>query len=193
MRLPGMSVRLVDRLRTLLRVRLFTKILVANSVLVMLAALAGVLAGAHLATGGERRALAVAVPVILAGIALTILVNAIILRLALHPLHQLERAAERVREGELAVRAPRSALADRDLARLAEAFNDALGQRIYDTISAEAWAQWIEHSKKIVNEYRLDLTQKKAHEVLKEQCEQFLFGDGGSLPPDYVPETGHNH
>jgi Fe-S cluster biosynthesis and repair protein YggX len=48
--------------------------------------------------------------------------------------------------------------------------------------------QWIEHSKKIVNEYRLDLTQKKAHEVLKEQCEAFLFGDGGTLPAEYVPE-----
>jgi Fe-S cluster biosynthesis and repair protein YggX len=67
-------------------------------------------------------------------------------------------------------------------------FNDALGQRIYDTVSAQAWSLWIEHSKKIVNEYRLDLTQKKAHEVLKEQCEAFLFGDGGIVPPDYVPE-----
>ena len=67
-------------------------------------------------------------------------------------------------------------------------FSDALGQRIHDGISAQAWQQWIEHSKKIVNEYRLDLTQKKAHDVLKEQCEAFLFGDGGSLPPDYVPE-----
>jgi Fe-S cluster biosynthesis and repair protein YggX len=67
-------------------------------------------------------------------------------------------------------------------------FNDALGQRIYDTVSAQAWTLWIEHSKKIVNEYRLDLTQKKAHEVLKEQCEAFLFGDGGIVPPDYVPE-----
>jgi Fe-S cluster biosynthesis and repair protein YggX len=72
-------------------------------------------------------------------------------------------------------------------------FNDALGQRIFDTVSAEAWRQWIEHSKKIVNEYRLDLTQKKAHEVLKEQCEQFLFGDGGMLPPEYVPEAPDKH
>jgi Fe-S cluster biosynthesis and repair protein YggX len=67
-------------------------------------------------------------------------------------------------------------------------FNDALGQRIYETISAEAWQQWIEHSKRIVNEYRLDLTQKKAHDVLKEQCEAFLFGDGGLVPAEYVPE-----
>jgi Fe-S cluster biosynthesis and repair protein YggX len=68
-------------------------------------------------------------------------------------------------------------------------FNDELGERIYAHVSADAWKQWIEHSKKIVNEYRLDLTQKKAHDVLKEQCEAFLFSDGPSLnPPDYVPE-----
>src|SRR5688572_19407269 len=72
-------------------------------------------------------------------------------------------------------------------------FADALGQRIFENISQEAWQQWIEHSKRIVNEYRLDLTQKKAHDVLKEQCEQFLFGEGEiSAPPDYVPEK-HDH
>jgi len=67
-------------------------------------------------------------------------------------------------------------------------FADALGQRIFESISQEAWALWIEHSKRLVNEYRLDLTQKKAHEVLKEQCELFLFGDGSAPPPEYVPE-----
>ncbi len=68
-------------------------------------------------------------------------------------------------------------------------FNNELGQRIFDSISMEAWKDWVEHSKKIVNEYRLDLTQKKAHEVLQEQCEQFLFGDGPVVqPPDFVPE-----
>jgi Fe-S cluster biosynthesis and repair protein YggX len=71
-------------------------------------------------------------------------------------------------------------------------FNDALGQRIYDSVSADGWKLWIEHSKKLVNEYRLDLTAKKSHEVLKEQCEQFLFGDGGQMPPEYVP-VGHTH
>lgn len=71
-------------------------------------------------------------------------------------------------------------------------FTDALGQRIFETISADAWKLWIEHSKKLVNEWRLDLTQKKSHEVLKEQCEAFLFGDGGTTPADYVP-VKHDH
>ena len=73
-------------------------------------------------------------------------------------------------------------------------FADALGQRIFESVSQEAWKQWIEHSKKLVNEYRLDLMVKKSHDVLKEQCEQFLFGDGGQLPPDFVAEgTGAHH
>ncbi len=72
-------------------------------------------------------------------------------------------------------------------------FNDELGQRIYDNISAKAWQEWIEHSKRLVNEWRLDLTTKKSHEVLKEQCQDFLFGSGGSAPAEYVPEKKHEH
>ncbi len=68
-------------------------------------------------------------------------------------------------------------------------FADALGVRIYESISQDAWGQWIEHSKKIVNEYRLDLTSKKSHDMLKEQCESFLFGDGSAapVPKEFVP------
>jgi Fe-S cluster biosynthesis and repair protein YggX len=66
-------------------------------------------------------------------------------------------------------------------------FEDELGQRIHDQVSLEAWKMWLEHSKMIVNEYRLDLASKKAHEILKEQCEQFFFGEGAQLPPDFVP------
>ncbi|MEM9489569.1 MAG: oxidative damage protection protein [Myxococcota bacterium] len=65
-------------------------------------------------------------------------------------------------------------------------FDNELGQRIYDSVSMEAWLMWIEHSKMIVNEYRLDLTSMKAHEILLEQCEQFFFGESAALPPDYV-------
>ena len=66
-------------------------------------------------------------------------------------------------------------------------FDDELGQRIHENVSLEAWKMWLEHSKMIVNEYRLDLTSKKAHEILREQCEQFFFGEGAALPPDFVP------
>jgi Fe-S cluster biosynthesis and repair protein YggX len=67
-------------------------------------------------------------------------------------------------------------------------YSNELGQRIYDTISQEAWRQWIEASKMIVNEYRLDLTSPQGQKLLMEQAEKFFFGDGTTEhPPDYVP------
>ncbi len=66
-------------------------------------------------------------------------------------------------------------------------FQNELGQRIYEQVSAEAWKMWLEHSKMIVNEYRLDLTSPEAHRIIMEQCEQFFFGEGAALPPEYVP------
>jgi len=68
-------------------------------------------------------------------------------------------------------------------------FDNDLGQRIYDSISQDAWMMWVEHSKMIVNEYRLDLTSKKAHDILLDQCETFLFGEGAAPPPEFqAPE-----
>ena len=66
-------------------------------------------------------------------------------------------------------------------------FNNDLGQRIYDNVSQEAWKQWIEASKMIVNEYRLDLTSPDGQKLLMEQAERFFFGEGADRPPDYVP------
>jgi Fe-S cluster biosynthesis and repair protein YggX len=65
-------------------------------------------------------------------------------------------------------------------------WNDELGQRIFDNVSQEAWKMWLEHSKMLINEYRLDLMSPKAQTILREQCEKYFFGEGAQLPPDYV-------
>ena len=65
-------------------------------------------------------------------------------------------------------------------------FNNELGQRIYDHVSQQAWMEWIEYSKRIVNEFRLDLTSPVGQQVLLEQAEQFFFGAGGHNPPEFV-------
>jgi Fe-S cluster biosynthesis and repair protein YggX len=67
-------------------------------------------------------------------------------------------------------------------------FKNELGQRIFDSVSQEAWRQWIEFSKMIVNEYRLDLTSPQGQRLLQEQAEKYFFGEGAALPPDYVPQ-----
>ena len=45
-------------------------------------------------------------------------------------------------------------------------FDNELGERIYNEISLDAWRLWLEHSKMIVNEYRLDLTSPRAQQIL---------------------------
>jgi Fe-S cluster biosynthesis and repair protein YggX len=64
-------------------------------------------------------------------------------------------------------------------------FDDELGERIYDEVSEEAWKMWLEHSKMIINEYRLDLVSPEAFQMLHDRCEAFFFGEGSELPPDY--------
>jgi Fe-S cluster biosynthesis and repair protein YggX len=63
-----------------------------------------------------------------------------------------------------------------------------LGQRIYDGVSAEAWEMWEERMTMILNEYRLLPFQKEAQELIAKHMEEFFFGEGTALPPDFVPE-----
>jgi Fe-S cluster biosynthesis and repair protein YggX len=62
-----------------------------------------------------------------------------------------------------------------------------IGKRIYDNVSAEAWKLWIEHSKMLMNEYRLNPLDPQSQKIMEEQLEQFFFGEGAKLPEGYVP------
>jgi Fe-S cluster biosynthesis and repair protein YggX len=66
-------------------------------------------------------------------------------------------------------------------------WNTELGQRIYDSISQDAWKMWLEHFKMVMNEYRLSPADPKTSQVLFQQAEEFFFGAGAQLPPDYSP------
>ena len=61
-----------------------------------------------------------------------------------------------------------------------------LGQRIYDSISAQAWQLWNQHQIRLINEYRLNLLEPEAQAFLAKEMENFLFGDGSALPPGFV-------
>ena len=64
-----------------------------------------------------------------------------------------------------------------------------LGKRIYDNVSKEAWKQWLELQKMLVNENRLNLADKKAREYLAQQMERHFFGGGAERAAGYVPPT----
>jgi Fe-S cluster biosynthesis and repair protein YggX len=61
-----------------------------------------------------------------------------------------------------------------------------LGKRIYENVSKEAWRLWLEHSKMLINEYRLDLLSEQGQRVWMTELEKFFFGEGSQLPADYV-------
>jgi Fe-S cluster biosynthesis and repair protein YggX len=62
-----------------------------------------------------------------------------------------------------------------------------LGKRLYDSISKEAWAQWLTHQTMLINENRLNPLDPKARAFLAGEMEKFLFGDGADRPAGYVP------
>lgn len=64
-----------------------------------------------------------------------------------------------------------------------------LGQRIYENVSEDAWRMWVDHMKIIMNEYRLNLGTREAQEFLLQQMEEYFFGEGAALPPDFVPPS----
>ena len=61
-----------------------------------------------------------------------------------------------------------------------------LGQRVYDSVSKEAWKLWVEYSKMVMNEYRLNPLDPNSQKIMGEQMEQFFFGEGAKLPEGYV-------
>lgn len=65
-------------------------------------------------------------------------------------------------------------------------FKGPLGQRVFDTVSQQAWRQWLEHSKMLINEYRLDLVSAHGQKIWMSELEKYFYGDGSSLPPEFV-------
>ena len=63
-----------------------------------------------------------------------------------------------------------------------------LGQRIFENVSVDAWKQWEDRMKMILNEYRLMPFQKEAQELVAKHMDEFFFGESAALPPGYLPE-----
>lgn len=67
-------------------------------------------------------------------------------------------------------------------------FKGELGQRVFDNVSKEAWRVWLEHSKMLINEYRLDLVSEAGQRIWMKECEKYFFGEGSELPAEFKPQ-----
>jgi two-component system, NarL family, sensor histidine kinase UhpB len=114
--------------QALLGLPLFLKVLVANCVVVLIGVAVGTwftLTYVASETGEAIHWSAVAVMLVV-GFAGSVLINAVVLRLALQPLHALERTVDRVAAGDLNARAGRVLFRDPDVERLGETLNTML-------------------------------------------------------------------
>jgi Fe-S cluster biosynthesis and repair protein YggX len=65
----------------------------------------------------------------------------------------------------------------------------ALGQRIFENVSQEAWGNWLRHQTMLINEYRLTPVDPKARKFLEAEMEKFFFGSGSEKPKDFQAPT----
>lgn len=113
-------------LRALGAVSLFWKVLLANGALVLSSVLTGIALARNVALEGRPLDPTGLVGFAAGVTALSLMVNAIVLRAAFLPLLRLERTADAVRRGEYGRRAPDSFLSDPTIRRLTDAFNAML-------------------------------------------------------------------
>lgn len=59
-----------------------------------------------------------------------------------------------------------------------------LGRRIYESVSREAWTQWLERLQMIINENQLNTADPDSIAVIEEHMKGFFFeeGDLGGMP-----------
>ena len=64
-----------------------------------------------------------------------------------------------------------------------------LGTKIWQSISKEAWEEWMGIQTRLVNENRLNLADTRARKYLKEQMVKVLFEGGDIEAQGFVPPS----
>lgn len=66
-------------------------------------------------------------------------------------------------------------------------FPGAKGQQIFDTVSKQAWQDWLRMQTMLINEHRLASFDPKARKFLEDERQKFLFAGNFEMPQGYVP------
>lgn len=64
----------------------------------------------------------------------------------------------------------------------------ALGQRIFENVSKEAWQRWLRHQTMLINENRLTPIDPAHRKFLEGEMEKFFFGGGSEAPSGFTPK-----
>jgi Fe-S cluster biosynthesis and repair protein YggX len=63
------------------------------------------------------------------------------------------------------------------------------GLEIYETISKQAWEEWLAHQTRLINEKHLNMMDLTARTYLNEQRDKFLAGKEIDEAEGYVPPS----
>ena len=62
-----------------------------------------------------------------------------------------------------------------------------LGERIFESVSKQAWQEWLAHQTMLINEGRLSPMDPETRKFLAGEMEKYFFGEGSEKPEGYVP------
>ena len=65
-----------------------------------------------------------------------------------------------------------------------------LGQKIFDTISEQAWREWQANQTMLINEHRLNLMDAAARKFLTDEMHRFFSNETYAKPDGYTPPLG---
>lgn len=68
-------------------------------------------------------------------------------------------------------------------------FPGKLGQRIYESISKRAFDMWPAQQVLIINHYGLNMADPESRKILRDQMEEFFFGQDAKMPDGWAPEA----
>ena len=66
-------------------------------------------------------------------------------------------------------------------------FPGELGDRIYNEVSAAGYALWQPQMTILINHYGLNPADPEARRILRQQMEEFFFGENARMPEGWVP------
>ncbi len=116
--------------RFLFALPIFYKVLIANSLIVVLGALAGTaIIAERVRANPDISVIELMAVFVSAGIVVSLTVNALVLRAAFAPLHRIERTIQAVRAGHTTSRVSPGILTDLQIERLGETLNAMLDEQ----------------------------------------------------------------